>query len=364
MQPFVIQNLPIRSLDWEKLSLPIGRANANLSLYNGMLEAIPNPHILLSPMTTKEAVLSSKIEGTQASLTDVLEFEAGEKNDSKRNDIDEIMNYRRAMFEAEEMFIERPFIYLNMLKKLHFILLSGVRGDDKDRGEFRKVQNYIAPVGTPIDQATYIPPSPLKALQALDNLEKYINSDVQETMVQLGFMHAQFELIHPFLDGNGRMGRMLIPLFLYQKKMLKYPVFYLSEYFDKNRDLYYAKLKNISANNDWQGWIEFFLNAVVEQSIINLKKVRSIIEFYEQSKREFQESTRSQFSVCLLDALFKNPIVNVAIISETTNIEHVSTISNLLTRLVDSGLISVQRKGRGRLPTIYKFDSLLKLADS
>ena len=142
MKPFIPEKLPIRNVNWEALAPLIGSANSNLSLYNGILEAIPNPHILLSPMTTKEAVLSSQIEGTQASLSEVLEFEAGEENTTKRNDIDEVMNYRRAMIEAENMFKHRPFIHLNMLKALHYILLSGVRGKDKARGEFRTEQNW------------------------------------------------------------------------------------------------------------------------------------------------------------------------------------------------------------------------------
>lgn len=365
MPPFNLPMLPVKEgLDWEKLSSLIGRANANLSLYNGILEAVPNPHILLSPMTTKEAVLSSKIEGTQASLSEVLEFEAGEQNPLKRDDIGEVMNYRKAMFEAEKMFRDKPFIHLNMLKKLHTTLLSGVRGDGKARGEFRRIQNHIGPIGCNREDATYVPPSPEKVLPLLDNWEKYINADQQETMVQLAFMHAQFELIHPFLDGNGRMGRMLIPLYLYQKRMLRYPVFYLSEYFEKNRDFYYEKLKNISSKSDWQGWVEFFLGALIEQSISNCTKARNILSLYEESKKDFREATHSQFTLDLLDAMFINPITNTAMIQRNSSIDKQVTINHLLSKLASSGLIDIARKGKGRRATIYKFDRLLKMADA
>lgn len=364
MKPFIPEKLPIRNVNWEALAPLIGAANSNLSLYNGILEAIPNPHILLSPMTTKEAVLSSQIEGTQASLSEVLEFEAGEENTTKRNDIDEVMNYRRAMIEAENMFKHRPFIHLNMLKALHYILLSGVRGKDKARGEFRTEQNWIGPRGTPMEQATYVPPPPEQLIDLLTNWENYINDDQQETMVQMGFLHAQFELIHPFLDGNGRMGRMLLPLYLYQKKKLRYPVFYLSEYFEKNRDEYYEKLKGISKNGDWQSWIEFFLRAIKEQSTINCNKARNIMALYEQSKKDFREATHSQFTLDLLDALFKNPITNASILQRNSGIEKMVTINYLLNKLAEAGLISISRKGRGSMPTIYRFDSLLKIADA
>ena len=237
MKPFIPFELPIKNIDFEGLINLVAEANKELSFYNGILQAIINPHVLLAPLGSREAVLSSKIEGTQVSFTELLQFEADEKlnNTINPNDVNEITNYRKAMLEAEKIFNDRPFIHLNMIKDLHSILLSGVRGTNKARGEFRKTQVYIGSVGATIDQATYIPPEAQNVLPALDNWEKYINYTTQETLISCAIMHAQFEMIHPFLDGNGRLGRMLIPLFLYQKDYMCKPVFYMSEFFEENR---------------------------------------------------------------------------------------------------------------------------------
>lgn len=226
MPPFIPPNLPIRSLDFAHLAKRIGEANCKIARYSGLLEAIPNMDVLIAPMTVQEAVISSKIEGTQASFSEIFKSEAGEKyTPNKSADIQEVINYKNSILAAEEMFEERPFIHLNMIKKLHAILLHGVRGENKSPGYFRTIQNYIGPYGCKIEDATYVPPAPQDMGRALDNFEQFLNDDTAEPLVQLAQVHAQFELIHPFLDGNGRIGRILIPLFLQQKHYLKRPVF-------------------------------------------------------------------------------------------------------------------------------------------
>ena len=212
------------------------------------LQGIINPQVLLSPLTTNEAVLSSRIEGTQASLVEVLEFEASPKVDiqtEKQKDIQEIINYRQAIGMAVEWLEEKP-VTLNMIKEIHSILLDSVRGKDKGRGRFRTVQNWIGRPGTPMECAEYVPPEPMRLMEFLSNLEKYIHYEGKDPLVQLAIVHAQFEIIHPFVDGNGRVGRILAPLFLYEKRVLSSPMFYISQYLETNRNLYYDCLKAIS----------------------------------------------------------------------------------------------------------------------
>jgi Fic family protein len=363
MQPFVPHALPITGLDWENLMLSIGKANAAVSLYNGLLRSIPNPHILLSPITSQEAVLSSRIEGTQATLCDVFKFEAGEDQTGERkHDIFEIINYRRALFRAEKLLQKIPAIHLNMLKELHALLMTGVRGKNKAPGEFRTVQNFIGRYGATIEQATYVPPSPEKVLPALDEWEKYINREDQEICVQLAVMHAQFEIIHPFLDGNGRLGRMLIPIFLHQKNMLTQPVLYLSEYFEKRRDLYYQMLRGITEKGDWQSWILFFLDALIEQARTNTEKTESILRLYEKTKEQVMSLTNSSQAIHLLEAFFAKPIINTSELQRETRVQK-KTILLILKRLESADIIKMLKKGRGRMPGMCAFPELINLTE-
>jgi Fic family protein len=364
MKPFVIQNLPIDCIDYNKLVMLIGKANREISLYSGMLEAIPNVDILIAPITVQEAVVSSKIEGTQASFSEIFKSEIGERYDSSKTaDIMEIINYKSALIEAEKMFETRPFIHLSMIKKLHEILLFGVRGENKSRGNFRTVQNYIGPYGCKIADATYIPPEPQNVMPAMDNLEKFINRDDVESLVQLAQMHAQFELIHPFLDGNGRIGRILIPLFLQQKQYIKRPVFYLSDYFERNRDLYYQKLNAISQNNSWTEWIEFFLNALCIQAGNNIKKVRNTIDLYDDMKQKFLDVTKSEFAIKVLDLLFNEPIIKSTDLAKKAGITSARAGRAIIQKLTNAGAISVYKEQRGPIPSILIFSQLVTLIE-
>lgn len=366
MRPFAPFTLPIKDIDFARLIKNIAEANKKLSLYNGILQVMINPHILLAPLTAKEAVLSSKIEGTQVSFTELLQFEADEKlkDGTNVNDMDEILNYKKAILKAEKMFEDRPFIHLNMVKNLHTILLSGVRGNNKNRGEFRKVQVYIGSVGSGIENATYIPPEAQNVMPALDNWEKYINNNDQEALVSCAIMHAQFEMIHPFLDGNGRMGRMLIPLFLFQKDCICKPVFYMSEFFEKNRQEYYSRLNAISNNGEWNNWIDFFLKGIIEQSNKNIEKSRKIISLYNDMKESFIDATHSSFAINVLDNLFKKPIISASELAKNSNIKSSTTSNTIFKKLINNNLISIQRKASGTNPFIFSFDRLLKVVDN
>ncbi|MDR2645570.1 MAG: Fic family protein [Holosporaceae bacterium] len=364
MQPFIPHKLPVTELDWEKLVVLIGKATELVSLYNGLLKSIPNANILLSAITTQEAVLSSRIEGTQASLSDVYKFEASGYCPNKKNgDIGEIINYRRTLFRAMELFEKIPNIHLNMLKELHLILLSGTRGSNKALGEFRRVQNFIGVYGATIEQATYVPPSPENVLPALDAWEKYINSNEQQVLVQSAVLHAQFEIIHPFLEGNGRLGRILIPLFFYQKGLLREPVFYVSKYLEEHRDDYYQKLRAITQNGDWQSWIEFFLQVIIEQARVNVNKAENILDLYKKTMKQIKELTHSSYIMETLNALFQKPIFSVEEFMANATIKYKSTALDILKKLEFDHIIENIREGRGRVASIYAFSELIDITE-
>src|SRR5690554_3520177 len=276
---------------------------------------------MLSPLTQQEAVLSSKIEGTQATVEEVLEREAGQKFDDQKNeDINEILNYRKALRLSQDYLKDGRPITLSLLLQLHGILLDSVRGQHKSPGQFRKEQNWIGRAGCTIEQATFVPPNPLQLPNYLEHWEHYLQVDDFDVLAQTAIVHAQFELIHPFKDGNGRIGRLLIPLFLYQTKTLSRPMFYLSAYLESHRDVYYDRLRCISAEGDWDGWIEFFLEAVIVQARSNTEKARAILQLYEEMKRRIEQTTNSPYGLRLLDTIFARAIFSTTDFIERSSI--------------------------------------------
>jgi Fic family protein len=316
----------------------------------------------------REAVISSRIEGTQASLEDVLQYEAdiddlnenGGPEDKYNKDIHEIRNYRKAMSAAVVKLGERP-LSINLIKDLHRILLSDVRGQNKDPGEIRRRQNWIVSPGTPIENATFVPPDPFIILDALSDWEAYIHKEEKDITVQLALIKAQFELIHPFLDGNGRIGRMLVPLVLYDKKMLSEPTFYISSYFEKNRDIYYDRLHAISQEHDWNGWISFFLQALIEQSSENSKKAKEIINLYNSMKDKIS-SIRNQYPIRALDAIFSKPIFSATYFGSRLG-QSKMTANRVLRELTEEGIIIVISESSGSRPTIFAFPQLLNITE-
>ncbi|MBT6469626.1 MAG: Fic family protein [Candidatus Marinimicrobia bacterium] len=365
MKPFIPHELP-PDLDWKKLVPLIGKANAAIARYDGLLQSLINPSVLLSPITTNEAVLSSRIEGTQASLSEVLEHDAGldtGKSPTINEDIKEISNYRKVLRIAEDELKNRP-ISLNFVKSLHAVLLDSVRGKNKEPGQFRKDQNWIGKKGTPIETARFVPPSPLILQEHLEKWEKFLcRDDYSDPFVQLAIVHAQFEILHPFIDGNGRIGRLFIPLFLYMKKCLNSPMFYLSEYLETHRDEYYDGLLSISSENNWHGWIEFFLQAIVIQSDTNISKAKEILSLYDNLKDKFIDVTHSQYAVPALDTFFKIPIINTVEFYKLSGIPNRMTANNLLRKLVDSQSIILLKQGQGRQPSVYAMPNLINIAE-
>ena len=361
MKPYVPETLPLPRLDWKRFLRLIGPANAALARYDGILQAMINPAVLLSPLTTQEAVLSSRIEGTQATLEEVLEFDAKNEDLETNQDIHEIINYRNAIRTAVDSLQRRP-ICLNLFKEIHAILLDSVRGRDKGRGEFRREQVFIGAPRSQIEQATFVPPEPLSLEQHLRNLESYVHHDEDDRLVQLAVFHAQFELIHPFLDGNGRVGRILLPLFLYEKKLLSSPMFYLSAYLEAHRDDYYDRLGGISKHHDWEGWIEFFLTAIVEQAVVNTDKAKAILDLYQAKKIKVAGLTHSEYAIHTVDALFFKPVFRSTDFVQRSRVPERTAI-RILNRLVEEGVLRVLEEKRGSRPATFLFRKLIAITE-
>lgn len=362
MKPYIPAELPIKNLDFKRLISAVGSANAELARYDGLLQGIINPAIMLSPLTIEEAVLSSRLEGTQATIDDVYEHEAGiEKTEEKKQDIQEVINYRTALRNAQEYLLDYP-ISLFFIQSLHKILLSSVRGQNKNPGNFRENQNWIGLQGSTIENAIFVPPAPLQLRDYLEAWINYINAEDIEVLIQTAVMHAQFELLHPFMDGNGRIGRLLIPLFLYHKKRLSQPMFYLSSYLENHRDEYYGCLGAISKDGDWNGWIEFFLNAVTNQAKSNIEKVNRIRALYEQMKAKVQATTHSQYTMQVLDQIFKRPTFKTTDFVLETGIQKTTAMA-ILRQLKEVGILTELRPAVGRSPAILEFSLLLRTVE-
>jgi len=367
MDPYIPERLPLtdKLIDWAAHVRLIGKANAALARYDGILQGIVNPQVLLSPLMTQEAVVSSRIEGTITSMEEVLRFDLGSPmgvSTRKRDELQEVVNYRQAVRTAVDDMDKRPMC-VNLILDLHRILLSGsVRGQESTPGTIRRTQNYIGSPGTPIEKAVFIPPAPSGVLPALYDWEKYVHVEERDALVQLAVLKAQFELIHPFCDGNGRIGRMLVPLVMYNKELLSSPMFYISGYLDRNRDAYFDCLNSISRKGEWNEWIAFFLTAVMEQAQENSRKARAIISLYNVMKLRIPEVTHSQFAVHALDAIFDRPIFTSSVFIDRSGIPR-STALRILKLLVDSNVIVVAREQAGRSPALLCFHSLLEIAE-
>jgi len=365
MTPYIPQSLPIENLDFRMLVRCVGSANAALARYDGLLQGIVNPEVMLSPLTVEEAVLSSRLEGTQATVDEVYEHEAGVVNDSlaesRKLDIQEVVNYRTALRTAQD-YLQDHSITLHFIRSIHKILLNSVRGQNKSPGEFRNDQNWIGRKGCSLEEATFVPPSPLNLNDYLETWLHYIESEDIDVLVQAAVMHAQFELLHPFKDGNGRIGRLLIPLFLYQKKSLTQPMFYLSSFLERHRDEYCNALGAISSKQNWNEWIEFFLTAVATQAIENTDRVRQIIVLYNDMKTRIQEATRSQHTLQVLDQIFKKPIFKTSdFISETKILK--ATAMTLLRQLKEANILREITSASGRRAAVLGFPALLNIAE-
>lgn len=360
-KPFIPQKLPIK-IDYSSLIGHITKAHRAIASLNSLLNQLPNPELLGRTMQTKEAVLSSKIEGTQATLNEVLEYEAKEekKEDTERKkDINEIINYREAL-EVGVKSLQKAPLAENLIKKLHSILLRSGRGKNKAPGDFRKTQVYIGRPGASIEDASFVPPPANEIIPLFGNLEKYLNSkEEKDPLVQVAIAHYQFEAIHPFLDGNGRVGRLIISLFLYERQLLSHPFLYLSEFFEEHREDYYELLRLVSEKEKWEDWIKFFLTALATQAEETEKTGKAILDLHAKYKEKIID-INSVYAINLLDAIFIHPIFRTASIRKEAKVKNTQTFFNLIAKFLKAGIIKdmTPKKHRNK---VYVFDELIKL---
>ncbi|MFW5628816.1 MAG: Fic family protein [Candidatus Cloacimonadaceae bacterium] len=363
MKPYVPDKLPLKNIVWAKHVSAIGQAHHALGIYDGMLQSMVNPTLLLAPLITREAVLSSRMEGMGATLEEVLLFDADPSealDESKYQDIMEVVNYRNSMAHAVKRLDVQP-ISLSLIKELHGILLDSERGRSKSPGEFRIRQNYIVGhAGASIEEAIFIPPSPENVMPSMVNFEKYIQFEERDVLVQLAIIKAQFQLIHPFLDGNGRISRLLIPLFLYAKKSMASPMFFLSPYLENNRGAYHRNMQAVPDKKDWDSWISFFLQAIIKQAESSISQIGDILSLYDKVSLQIPQITNSTFSMNACDALFAAPVFTNASFIERSGIAKHSAM-RIIRRLREYGLLLEIRKPKGRRAAIYQFKELCEI---
>jgi Fic family protein len=296
----------------EMLAL-LSSADQALGRLDGATEMLPNPTLFVLMYVRKEAVLSSQIEGTQASLIDVLEFEVDATDSKNPKDVAEVVNYIAAMNLGLQRLQSLP-VSLRLIREIHSRLMQGVRGEERTPGEFRKSQNWIGPRGSTLSTARFIPPPPDDMATSLNNLERFLHDEKPKPiLIKIGVAHAHFETIHPFLDGNGRVGRLLITFLLCEKGVLRQPLLYLSFYFRKNQAEYYERLQAIRDEGDWEGWLKFFLVGVRETSEEATETARRIVQMREEHRQRIQEKlglgTRN--ALTLLESLYWQPVISV-----------------------------------------------------
>lgn len=290
------------------LVLALSRADAALSELSGLGRQLPNPHLLIAPYMRREAVLSSRIEGTRTSLSDLLRDEV-EVERTQDADTQEVRNYVTALEYGLERLGELP-LSLRLVREMHERLMRGVRGDQATPGEFRTSQNWIGPAGSTPATAPYVPPPPAEMMEALANWETFLHQrETFPDLVQCALMHEQFEAIHPFLDGNGRVGRLLITLFLVERGRLTQPLLYLSDYIESHRQQYYDSLQRVRTEGDWSGWLHFFLVGVEETARAAVRQAGGLMDLRETYR---QRLGRKPNALKLLDELFVNPYITAA----------------------------------------------------
>ncbi len=350
------KKLPVK-IDNSKFIKVFAEAYHSLGVLEGSQRNLQNPILLIAPLTTKEATASSRIEGTYSDASDVFIFEATGKE--RKKDTLEVANYRKAMLSALEDLKNGREFSLHFIKSLHGILLKGVRHRGKI-GSFRDKDVFIAEkAGDPIEKALYVPPEPFLVSEYMENLIDYVRNSEDDTLIKAGLFHYQFEAIHPFEDGNGRMGRLLIPVLLLLEGQLSLPILYLSGFFDKNRDLYLAKLNAVDQNYQYEEWLKFFLEAVKQQSKHTQGLVNKIYNLYDKKRKELEkEAPKSPYVIPCLEFLFISPVLTLPRLKEEIKASR-TTCVRLINLFQKKNLIR-ELPGRHKRAKIYIFQELLK----
>lgn len=348
--------LPPKEVINPPLGLITNAYHALGELKGRMFRDVINPSLIVAPLLNKEAVASSKIEGTQTTVEEVLKYEAqGKKKEDP--DIREILNYREAIYQSVDFLKKKP-TGENLIKQLHKILLTSVRGKDKDPGNFRRTSVHLGKPGSTVNEAFYVPPKPAEISALMKNWIEYLHNEEQDFIIKVAITHYQFEAIHPFMDGNGRVGRLLIPIILFEQNIIPYPYFYISEYFEQHRQDYYEALRLVDQERDWISWIRFFLIAVHETAIQIQKKVMSMYELYSKVKEQILKMN-SQYAQLLLDLFFERPIISAKEITKKLDQPSRQTLYNLIDKFEEEGIVT-EITGNKR-NKVYAFGELLEI---
>jgi Fic family protein len=355
---YVPNSLP-PDLTWtSELVADLSTADQALGHLAGLGAMLLNPHILIAPFIRREAVVSSQIEGTQASLSDLYTYEAVQLSlFSQPSDVREVHNYVRALEYGLERLNSLP-LSLRLIRELHEHLMAGVRGEHQTPGEFRRSQNWIGSPGCTLRDATFVPPPVAEMLQVLDAFGKFLYADsLLPPLIRLGLIHYQFEAIHPFLDGNGRVGRLLITLLLCAWGLLPQPLLYLSVYFEAHRQDYYDHLLAVSKRGAWEAWLRFFLRGVAEQSNDAVVRAGRLQLLREQYHRHFQTMRAAGRLLQVVDLLFSRPILGIPQVAEALGVSHQSAGRYVDTLEAEGVLREITGRARSR---VYRADELLQ----
>ncbi len=322
----------------------LSRADMALARLDGVAQMLPNVDLFIAMYVKKEALLSSQIEGTQASLDDLFSYESGDKLENL-NDVTEVLNYVKAMNYGLDRLQNLP-MSLRLIKEIHALLLKDVRGSERHPGEFKRSQNWIGPPGCTLSEASYVPPPPHEALEDMGALERYFHDKERlPILVDCALIHYQFETIHPFLDGNGRMGRLLITFYLCWKGVLHKPLLYLSYYFKNNRQEYYDRLNMVRTTGNYEQWVDFFLRGVVDIAGASMDTAGQILELQTHHRRLlWEKKISSPIAVGILEQLFYTPTISIARIAEKFNVSY-QAASKLVSQLEK---VKILRETTGR----------------
>lgn len=354
---------PPLDIDRETIDL-LSRADQSLGKLDGVATLLPNPDLFVGMYVRKEALLSSQIEGIDSTLDEVIRFEEGEQStDGKRlHDTEEVVNYVRALNLGIRRLPQLP-LSLRLIREIHAELMRGVRGDGKAPGEFRVTQNWIGAKGNNLANATFVPPPVPDMKDALDKLEKFLHERTERpehphypVVIECALVHAQFETIHPFLDGNGRLGRLLIALLLHERRILSLPLLYLSLYLKGNRLEYYDRLTAVRKNGDWEGWTRFFLRGVEQTALEAVDTARKVITFRDQALRTASSIGATELK--LVEFLFGHPLTDIQTAQKELNVSY-NTAAGAITKLAGANLLrETTGKQRNRL---FRFSAYLDL---
>ena len=346
----------------DSMSTALSRADRALGRLDGSIETLPHPDLFLSMFVRKEAVLSSQIEGTQASLSDVIKAEAAVIDRARPSDVREVQNYMVALNQGVALLKDLP-ISTRLISMLHANLMADVRGMHQRPGEIRESQNWIGPSGCTLSNALFVPPPPGEVNRLLGQLEKFIHDESPlPLLVRIGMAHGQFETIHPFLDGNGRVGRLLITLFLVEKTILRNPVLYLSYYFKKHRTEYYERLQGLRDQGDWEGWIMFFLDGVASVANLAAETAHKVLRLREDDRQtiieRFERAAATPLKV--LDELYMLPVAVPSRLARTHGVSY-PTANTIVQQLEAANIVEeITGKKRNR---VYVYRKYMKLFD-